>query len=78
MYDWTDSDGRPIDEAYARRRLLNEPISEIAQMKGQSEVHPALAPNDEFASFELWDMTFDGRRSEPRGARSGTPTGAAW
>ena len=68
MYDWTDSDGRPIDEAYARRRLLNEPISEIAQMKGQSEVHPALAPNDEFASFELFDMTFDGRRSQPAGS----------
>ena len=68
MYDWTDSDGRPIDEAYARRRLLNEPISEIAQMKGQSEVHPALAPNDEFANFELYDMTFDGRRSQPAGS----------
>ncbi len=68
MYDWTDSDGRPIDEAYARRRLLNEPLSEIAQMKGQSEVHPALAPNDEFASFELFDQTFDGRRSQPEGS----------
>ena len=68
MYAWTDSDGRPIDEAYARRRLLNEPISEIAQMKGQSEVHPALAPNDEFANFELYDMTFDGRRSQPAGS----------
>ena len=68
MYDWVDSDGRPIDEAYARRRLLNEPISEIAQMKGQSEVHPALAPNDEFAGFELFDQTFDGRRSDPAGS----------
>ncbi len=68
MYDWTDSDGRPIDEAYARRRLLNEPLSEIAQMKGQSEVHPALAPNDEFAGFELFDQTFDGRRSQPEGS----------
>ena len=68
MYAWTDSDGRPIDEAYARRRLLNEPISEIVQMKGQSEVHPALAPNDEFANFELYDMTFDGRRSQPAGS----------
>ena len=68
MYDWTDSDGRPIDEAYARRRLLNEPISEIAQMKGQSEVHPALAPNDEFASFELFDQTFAGQPSQPAGS----------
>ena len=68
MYDWTDSQGRPIDETYARRRLLNEPISEIAQMKGQSEVHPALAPNDEFANFELFDMTFAGRPSQPEGS----------
>ena len=68
MYDWTDSQGRPIDEAYARRRLLNEPISEIAQMKGQSEVHPALAPNDEFADFELFDMTFRGEPSQPEGS----------
>ena len=68
MYDWTDSRGRPIDEAYARRRLLNEPISEIAQMKGQSEVHPALSPNDEFASFELFDMTFRGEPSAPPGS----------
>ncbi len=68
MYAWTDSDGRPIDEAYARRRLLNEPVSEIAQMKGQSEVHPALAPNDEFAGFELYDIRFDGSPSDPAGS----------
>ena len=68
MYDWTDSRGRPIDEAYARRRLFNEPISEIAQMKGQSEVHPALSPNDEFASFELYDVTFRGTPSAPAGS----------
>ena len=58
MYDWNDSEGNPIDESYARRRLLNEPLSEIAQMKGQSEVHPALAHNDEFANFELYETIF--------------------
>jgi len=55
MYDWNNSDGRPIDEAYALRRALNEPLSEISQTKGQSETHPKLSPNDEFANFELWN-----------------------
>ncbi|OCC23492.1 hypothetical protein MB02_12580 [Croceicoccus estronivorus] len=58
MYDWLDSNHRPIDEAYAKRRLLNEPLSEIVQNKGQSETHPLLSPNDEFASFEIFDKLF--------------------
>ena len=55
MYDWNDSDGKPIDEKYAQRRILNEPVSEISQNKGQSETVPALSPNDEFANFEVFD-----------------------
>ena len=46
--------GGPIDERYARRRQLNEPLFEIAQTKGQSDAHPVLSPNDEFAEFELF------------------------
>lgn len=53
MYDWVQSDGRPIDEAYAQRRALNEPLSEIAQTKGTSETTPELSPGDRFAEFEL-------------------------
>jgi hypothetical protein len=56
MYDWNMSDGRPIDEAYAERRLRNEPLTEIVQNKGQSETHPELSPNDEFANFEIYDV----------------------
>ena len=55
MYDWNMSDGRPIDQAYAERRMRNEPLNEIVQNKGQSETSPELSPNDEFANFEIYD-----------------------
>lgn len=53
MFDTVDSDGRPIDSDYAGNRQRWESLVEITQMKGTSEVHPALAPTDEFAEYEI-------------------------
>lgn len=54
MFALEDSYGKPIDRAYAESRARNEKLTEIIQTKGQSETHPSMAPNDEFAGFEIW------------------------
>ena len=51
------TDGKPIDKAYAENRSRWEPIVEVTQSKGTSEAHPFLSPDDEFADFEIVDTT---------------------
>jgi len=55
MYDTKRLNGQPLTEAYARTRVRFEPLHEMTQMKGDSETHPKLSPDDEFADFERMD-----------------------
>jgi hypothetical protein len=54
MYSPNKYLGGPIDAKYAKRQNENEPLTEIHQTKGNSEAHPWLSPNDEFAKFEVF------------------------
>ena len=53
MFKLEDWAGEPFDDEYASKRLRNEPLVEITQIKGTSETHPALSTRDEWAGFEL-------------------------
>ena len=69
MFMLTDYSGRPIDDAYANLRMRNEPLVEISQVKGSSDTHPALSPNDEWADFEIMPFRIATRLdSEPNGS----------
>jgi hypothetical protein len=61
-----DYKGRPIDAAWAQQRMLNEPLTEIIQIKGASETHPALSPNDEFAGHEIMSFLLGRDNSKSR------------
>ncbi|MBK8376268.1 DUF3604 domain-containing protein [Sphingorhabdus sp.] len=58
MFALNDFKGGPLTADYARRRQYWEPLTEIVQAKGESESHPFLSPNDEFANFGKagWDV----------------------
>ena len=56
MFQTTNFAGDPIDAAYAEIRMRNEPIVENTQVKGTSDTHPLLSPNDEWADFEIMPL----------------------
>jgi Protein of unknown function (DUF3604) len=52
MFDEKSLRGKEIDADYAALRAKWEKVAEITQIKGDSETHSAISPNDEFADFE--------------------------
>ena len=55
MFPDVDAAGNPIDLEYAQTRQHFEPLIEMLQIKGNSEVHRKFWAADEFADFENAD-----------------------
>lgn len=55
MFEPVDNAGNPLTREYAETRAKWEPLIEMMQIKGNSEVVSSLWPADEFANFENAD-----------------------
>ena len=55
MFATTMNNGQPYSKEMAELRMRMEPLVEATQIKGDSETHPYLSPEDEFADYETWD-----------------------
>ena len=52
MFKTVTYEGKKISLNYIQTRASIEPLVEITQIKGDSETHPLISPNDEFADYE--------------------------
>ncbi len=53
MFEAVDFEGHALTRDYAERRTRWERLQEVMQTKGNSETHPTLSPNDEFADYGI-------------------------
>ena len=66
LVDWASN---PVDDEWARKRIRNEPLVEVTQVKGTSETHPLLSDADEWADFEIMPYRVATTlASEPKGS----------
>ncbi|MGI9265478.1 MAG: DUF3604 domain-containing protein [Gammaproteobacteria bacterium] len=68
MFEEQQFDGSPMTGEWAEMRARYEPLYEVTQIKGQSESHPSLSPEDEFAAWDLWDRGNLILKQKPQGA----------
>jgi hypothetical protein len=71
--------GQPLEAEGARVRAKWETVAEVTQIKGTSETHPAISPEDEFAGFEFFSQLIESREDaqhEPTATRADYLRGA--
>ncbi|MDB4242477.1 DUF3604 domain-containing protein [Gammaproteobacteria bacterium] len=61
MFEVETFTGNAINNEYSEKRMRNEPVVEITQIKGTSDTHPLLSPDDEWADFEIMDKRVGSR-----------------
>ena len=69
--EMTSYGGSAVNREYAGTRMRNEPVYELTQIKGTSETHPLLSPDDEFGGFEIWDYTLSADALPPENRKGG-------